>query len=193
MNFLAHLWLAERTNTSLAGSILGDVVHGADLSPYPDDIAQGIRLHRRVDAQTDRHPDVRALRERFAPGARRYAGIVLDLAFDHALAGDWSRYSGEPLAVFCDRAGAAIADAAPWFQLAGGRSSSAAEFSQLLRSYGEPAGITRALSRTASRLRKPQALLDAGADWPAHLPQLRERLPDLLQVLQQAMTDEPSP
>ena len=56
MNFLAHLWLAERTGTSLAGAVLGDVVRGADLSAYPPALALGIQLHRRVDATTDRHP-----------------------------------------------------------------------------------------------------------------------------------------
>ena len=113
MNFLAHLWLAERTATSLAGAVLGDVVRGADLSAYPSAIAEAVRLHRRVDAATDRHPRVVALRTQFPDRARRYAGIVLDLGFDHALALDWSHYSDEPLDAFCQRAGRAIADAHP--------------------------------------------------------------------------------
>ncbi|WP_051362230.1 ACP phosphodiesterase [Solimonas soli] len=183
MNFLAHLWLAERTGTSLAGSVLGDVVRGADLSAYPDDIAVGIRLHRRIDAVTDRHPAVGALRAQFPDGARRYAGIVLDLAFDHALALDWPRYSGDALPDFCARAGRAVADAAHWFERAGGRRSSAASFAALLLSYAEPAGIDRAIARTAARLRQPQALLDAGRAWPSRLPALRSALPPLLETL----------
>jgi acyl carrier protein phosphodiesterase len=39
VNFLAHLWLAEQTKTSLAGAVLGDVVRGANLTAYPDEIA----------------------------------------------------------------------------------------------------------------------------------------------------------
>ena len=38
------------------------------------------------------------------PGARRYAGIVLDLVHDHALVLDWARYSGEDLKRFAGRA-----------------------------------------------------------------------------------------
>lgn len=186
MNFLAHLWLADQSDTSLAGSILGDVVRGADLSAYPADIALGIRLHRQLDAITDRHPQVASLRAAQADGVRRYVGIVLDLVADYLLIADWPRYSAEPLLAFCDRAGEAIAAATPWFLLAGGRSSSAADFARLLRSYGEPAGIDRALQRTAQRLRQPQPLLDAGAHWPALAEALRPHLPELLHNLREA-------
>jgi acyl carrier protein phosphodiesterase len=191
MNFLAHLWLADRTGTSLAGSVLGDVVRGADLSAYPHEIAEGVRLHRRVDARTDRHPLIRTLREQFAPESRRYAGIVLDLAADHALIRDWSRHSRESLPQFATRAGAAIAEAAPWFEQAGGRRSSAEGFTRLLLSYGETDGIDRAIARTAQRLREPLPLLQAGKAWQQQLPALRDALPELLATLRDAMLEAP--
>lgn len=187
MNFLAHLWLADRTATSLAGSVLGDVVRGADLSAYPEPLALGIRLHRRVDAATDRHPLVAAARQRFAGGARRYAGIVLDLACDHALALDWARHGDGVFTDFCRRGGVAIAAAAPWFEYAGGRSSSAAAFSDLLLSYQHPAGIQRAMVRIAARLRDPPALLAAARDWEAHSQALRPQLDVLLCDLVETM------
>lgn len=180
MNFLAHLWLADQTGTSLAGSVLGDVVHGPDLSAYPADIALGVRLHRRIDALTDQHPRSQALRAAWPEGGRRYAGILLDLVADYALVQDWPRYSGEPLARFCDRAGQAIEAASEWFLLAGGRSSSAAGFAALLRSYGEPDGIDLAIRRTAARLRKPEPLLAAAAHWRHGAEALRPHLPELL-------------
>ncbi|ROH93456.1 DUF479 domain-containing protein [Stagnimonas aquatica] len=186
MNFLAHLWLADQTGTSLAGSVLGDVVHGAELSAYPLEIAEGIRLHRRIDALTDQHPRSLALRAAWPDGGRRYAGILLDLVADYALVQDWSHYSNEPLAAFCDRAGQAIEDASAWFLLAGGRSSSAAGFAALLRSYGEPAGIDLAIRRTAARLRKPEPLLAAAAHWPAAAEALRPHLAELLADLRQS-------
>lgn len=52
---------------------------------------------------TDRHPVVQAARAGFEPGARRYAGILLDILYDHCLALDWARYSDEPLAAFAQR------------------------------------------------------------------------------------------
>lgn len=186
MNFLAHLWLADRTGTSLAGSVLGDVVRGADLSAYPEPIAQGIRLHRRVDGATDRHPVMVELKATFAEGHRRYAGIVLDLAADRALAHEWAALSHEPLDAFAARCARELADAGAWFERAGARAPTADGFSALLLSYGTDAGIEHAVRRTATRLREPERLVEAGRDWgrAAHAlrPRMRELLDDLLRV-----------
>ncbi len=188
MNFLAHLWLAERTQTSMAGAILGDMVRGADLSAYPDDIALGIRAHRRVDAATDRHPALQPLRAGFDPGARRYAGIVLDLACDYALAQTWTQLHDVPLPAFCARAGTAIAAAAPWFVRAGGRAPTAAGFTALLLSYATAPGIDRAIRRTAERLRQPQPLLTAAQQWRTLSVPLQALLPQLLDDLRDDIT-----
>ena len=183
MNFLAHLWLADRSRTSLAGSILGDGVRGSDLSTHAPEIATGIRLHRRVDAATDRHPIVAAARQRFPPGRRRHAGIVLDLAADHALARTWPDHHDQPLPVFARRCGEALAAAADEFHRAGLRRPDARAFAELLRSYADAAGMERALCRVASRLRKPQLLLDAGLHWPAASDALQPQLGELLDAL----------
>lgn len=187
MNFLAHLWLADRTDTSLAGSILGDVVRGSDLSAYPDDIAQGIRLHRKVDAATDRHPRSVALRGHFADGERRYAGIVLDLVADHALATHWAGFHGDPLDAFAHRCGKAVEAAAPWFELGGGSRLGADGFAHLLLSYATEAGIDRAVRRTAARMRDPQRLLDAGRGWKASSERIAPHLQELLDALLEVM------
>lgn len=192
MNFLAHLWLADRTGTSLAGSVLGDVVRGSDLSAYPDTIAEGVRLHRRVDARTDRHPLIVDARSSFAPGSRRYAGIVLDLACDHVLARDWPRHSTEPFEAFCTRAGLAIGEARGWFEAAGGRGTSAARFAALLCSYRTADGIELALQRIAQRMRQPEGLLEAGAGWQRHAQALEAPLPQLLDDLVATMRAGPA-
>ncbi|MEQ1438007.1 ACP phosphodiesterase [Fontimonas sp. SYSU GA230001] len=187
MNFLAHLWLADRSRTSLAGAILGDVIRGTDLSMYPDDIAHGIRLHRRIDAATDRHPLIAAARSRFAPGERRYAGIVLDLACDHVLSRDWTLHAEEPFAEFCQRAATAVAAAGGWFERGGGRPPDADGFAALLESYGEADGMRLALQRIAGRVRAPDRLLQAAADWPHHAQRLQPQLGALLQDLLRLM------
>lgn len=187
MNFLAHLWLADKTQTSLAGSVLGDVVRGSDLTAYPDEIALGIRLHRRVDAATDRHPIMVAARSGFDAGERRYAGIVLDLAADHALAGAWPDFHSEPLDAFTQRCGEAMEAAAAWFERGGGARPRASGFAELLRSYGSDAGMERAVRRTAARMREPQRLVDAARHWleasQALRPNLAELLDDLLHTM----------
>ncbi len=93
MNWLAHLYLAAHDDDALLGALLGDFVRGSSgLDAWGAIAETEIRLHRRIDAFTDAHPEVLALREGFAPGRRRYAGIVLDVHFDHLLARDWDRW-----------------------------------------------------------------------------------------------------
>lgn len=180
MNFLAHLWLTDRARLPLAGAILGDVLRGPLPPDMPEPLARSVLLHRQVDAHTDRHPRVVATRARFAQGARRYAGILLDLLFDHVLAGDWPAHASQPLDHFADRAGREVADGGRWFEHAGDPVPDPARFSALLQSYATAAGIERAIQRTALRLRRPQGLLDAAVGWPERLGGLREDLPALL-------------
>ena len=180
MNFLAHLLLTDRVKLPLAGAILGDVLHGALPAHMPEPLARSVRLHRAVDAHTDRHPRVVAARATFGQGARRYSGIVLDLLFDHALALDWPAFSPEPLAAFARRAGAEVSAGAVWFVAAGDPAPDAERFSALLRSYASAEGFERAVQRTARRLRLPDGLLRAAAGWNDRLPQLRQDLPVLL-------------
>lgn len=87
MNFLAHAWLARHgSDDFLYGNLIADGVKGADLSDWREEVAAGIRHHRRVDAFVDAHPLVRGARERAPRAQRRYAGIALDLIWDHFLA-----------------------------------------------------------------------------------------------------------
>jgi acyl carrier protein phosphodiesterase len=101
MNFLAHLHLARGDEGLVLGAMLGDFVRGRRvLQSLPPGISQGISLHRRIDRVTDHSRQVKALRRSFPREFRRYAGIVIDLGFDHVLARDWIRYSGQELEKF---------------------------------------------------------------------------------------------
>ncbi|XKE47365.1 ACP phosphodiesterase [Halomonas organivorans] len=87
MNFLAHGWLARGGDDDfLYGNLIADGVKGVDLSGWPGSVAAGIRHHRRVDAFVDGHPAVLEVRARAPRGRRRFAGIALDLMWDHFLA-----------------------------------------------------------------------------------------------------------
>ncbi|KAA0013512.1 DUF479 domain-containing protein [Billgrantia pellis] len=87
MNFLAHAWLARGgSDDFLYGNLIADGVKGSDLSAWPGAVAGGIRHHRRVDAYVDTHPIVREARSRAPRPQRRYAGIALDLVWDHFVA-----------------------------------------------------------------------------------------------------------
>jgi acyl carrier protein phosphodiesterase len=93
MNFLAHLCLASGDSGLMLGGLFGDFVRGnRALKAYPKPVREGIRLHRYIDKTTDQSAPVKALRNKFPREFRRYAGIIIDLAFDHELALNWWRY-----------------------------------------------------------------------------------------------------
>lgn len=103
MNFLAHLHLGGERPGQLLGSLYGDFVKGPLRDRWPTDIEAGIRLHRQIDVYTDSHPVVLRAKQRFPCERRRYAGILVDLFFDHCLAAHWHEYASEPLNDFTAR------------------------------------------------------------------------------------------
>ena len=105
MNYLAHAWLARHSDDAILGAILGDFVFGQSTLPdWPAAIRAEIVRHRRIDRYTDDHPAVATARGLFDDaGLRRYAGIVLDVYFDHCLARGWPRWNDTPLDAFTAR------------------------------------------------------------------------------------------
>lgn len=100
MNYLAHLHLGGQRPGQLLGSLYGDFVKGRLQGQFAPEIEGAIQLHRSIDVFTDRHPLVDVALSRFSLTRRRYAGIVLDVFFDHCLARDWALYANRPLALF---------------------------------------------------------------------------------------------
>jgi acyl carrier protein phosphodiesterase len=90
VNYLAHAVLAEPHGYSLIGNVAGDLIKGRlqEHRLHPR-VADGVRRHRRVDVLTDASTELQDLKRVFPAGARRYAGIVLDVLFDHYLCRDW--------------------------------------------------------------------------------------------------------
>ena len=100
MNYLAHLHLGGQRPGQMLGSLYGDFVKGRLQGQYDPEIEAAIQLHRSIDVFTDRHPLVDVSLSRFSTTRRRYAGIVLDVFFDHCLARDWTLYADRPLELF---------------------------------------------------------------------------------------------
>ena len=92
MNYLAHLYLSGKNEDLLIGNFLGDSVRGSKFEQYSEGIQKGIRLHRAIDTFTDAHPVFRITKSRlesFDP----YAGVIVDMFYDHLLAKNWKKYS----------------------------------------------------------------------------------------------------
>ena len=103
MNILAHGWLSGRNDDLLAGNFLGDFIKGDPTHPrhnLTSDVVAGIWLHRAIDSFTDAHPDVAAVRELLRPRCHKYAGPAVDIFFDHFLAANFARLTGESLPTF---------------------------------------------------------------------------------------------
>lgn len=101
MNHLAHALLAGDDEWLQLGGMLGDFVHGQPAAlPWPPRVIAGIRLHRAIDVYTDAHPEVLAAKALLPPPYRRYAGILLDMWFDHCLARDFARWGTPSLETY---------------------------------------------------------------------------------------------
>lgn len=100
MNFLAHLYLSGNDEEIRFGNFIADAVKGKVINNYPRGVRNGIRLHRSIDTFTDRHPVVKASISRLIPKYRKFSGIVVDLYYDHFLARNWDKFSGNDLETF---------------------------------------------------------------------------------------------
>lgn len=191
MNWLAHLRLAPAAPLLRLGNLCGDFVRGVDVATLHPLLQRGIAQHRAVDAFVDAHEVVRESRRRLDAPFRRFAGVLVDVFYDHYLARDWDRLGdGRTLAAFAAAVHAELREhhallperlqrAVPWM-----------ESQQWLVGYAEVAGIDAVLQRMARRLSRETPLgrgaeqlrahyggleTDFAALWPELVAFLRER------------------
>src|SRR5687767_15218976 len=108
MNHLAHLFLAGPSPESLLGNLSGDFVKGSVDGKFSVGVRAGIMEHRRIDAFTDTHPEVAAIRRIIGVDHGHYSRVIGDIFFDHFLACEWSTYARESLPVFLRRTYSAL-------------------------------------------------------------------------------------
>ena len=104
MNFLAHIFLSGDDEEVMIGNFIADAVKGKDYLGYSDGIIKGVRLHRRIDAFTDSHVVVGESKRRLRPKYRKYAGVIVDMYYDHFLSKYWENYSEVSLSQFVGNA-----------------------------------------------------------------------------------------
>ena len=113
---------------------------------------------------TDAHPIVKGSKQHLQPRFRRYAGILVDIFYDHFLARHWARYSSEPLREFSLRVYGILAAHYADLPLSMQRSVSHMIANDLLMSYRGVAGIQRALRGVEGRLKRESRLPEAISD-----------------------------
>ncbi len=100
MNFLAHALLAGDDPALVVGGVIGDWIKGPLPGRLPVDLARGVALHRAIDSHAETHPAFRRSRARVSSARRRYAGVLVDIFYDHLLADDWEALHHRPFAEF---------------------------------------------------------------------------------------------
>ena len=187
MNFLCHLLVSGNDPLVIVGNFMADAVKGRDLSGWQTGLQQGIRMHRKIDSYTDNHPITLIGRERLRAHCGKYAGVALDLFYDHAIASQWAALSNEPLGEFARR----------MYTLLGAHASVMPERTQRmltymsrhdwLSSYATIDGIGKALGGLSARVPGGEVLIGAEEVLKEHraefvgecmrfLPQLRNHL-----------------
>jgi len=161
MNYLAHLYLSPADDESLLGNLLGDFVKNkAEFSNY-DKIYQGICLHRKIDQFTDAHFIFRKSRQRISEKNRRYAGVLVDIFYDHFLAVNWEIYSQVSLDIFVNNFYRILEKYAPILPKRLFDLKPAMIQENRLMLYREQAGVAIALERVATRLSVPYVVDEA--------------------------------
>lgn len=103
MNFLAHIYLSGDNDLIKIGNFMADGIRGKHFESYPLEIQKGIILHRAIDTFTDAHPIFRQSTKRLHEKYHHYAGVIVDVFYDHFLAKNWNKYSDEKLDHFVAR------------------------------------------------------------------------------------------
>lgn len=103
MNFLAHIYLSGNNDLIKIGNFMADGIRGKHFENYPLDVQKGIVLHRAIDTFTDAHPVFRQSTKRLHQRYHHYAGVIVDVFYDHFLAKNWARYSDESLEDYTER------------------------------------------------------------------------------------------
>ena len=153
MNYLAHLALAQPNHHSLVGNLLGDFCKGVPLNSLPATILAGLANHRAVDSFTDQHPLVRQSRLLFSAQRRRFAGIALDVLFDHFLIRHWQQFYPQPFTQYKHQLYRQLADAEPLMPLAMQRTMQSVRSDDWFGSYQHLPTVAIALERIAKRIR----------------------------------------
>lgn len=175
MNHLAHFFLAERTTEAVAGAFLGDFVKGKiGANDFPAPIRREIIVHRRVDAFTDADDDLLNSKNRFVKTRRRFAGIVLDVAFDHFLARNWTDYAAENLDDFAGFAYRALTTNAHRFPAVFQKFLPRMIADDFLASYRDFGRVRFALQSLSARVRGGKNMREAFGELAANYDYFQE-------------------
>ena len=142
----------------IIGGVVGDWIKGTLPGVLPEDIAMGVALHRAIDSFAESHSAFCLSRTRVSAVRRRYAGVLVDVFYDHLLASNWSKLDQTPLHEFCDNVYRLINDRMLDLPLSAHAALKLMAKEDWLNSYAKIEGIADVLARMSRRARQPNPL-----------------------------------
>ncbi len=158
LNFLAHALLAGDHPALIVGGVTGDWIKGTLPGALPIDLARGVALHRAIDSYAETNPAFCRSRARFSPQRRRYAGILVDILYDHLLAQRWATLHYQALHTYSSFVYGLIGDRLQDLPTDSHGALKMMAHEDWLTSYTHIESIADVLQRMSRRARQPNPL-----------------------------------
>lgn len=172
MNYLAHLYLAQSTADSHFGNLLGDFGGKRIANDLPMTVKRGLDNHYFVDRFTDNHKMVIQAKQLFSPQRKRFAGIAIDVVFDHFLIQHWQRFNQIPLEDFKTQSYQLLRQRIDYMPARMQRVVTSMVNNDWFKEYETTTGIGTALDNIAKRIRFTNRFSGAIEDIERHYGQL---------------------
>ena len=183
MNYLAHLFLAGTEPEMILGNFIADHVKGSDVLKYSETVRKGIAMHRAIDTYTDQHPVVKQSIARLRADFHKYAGVVVDMYYDHYLSAQWDEYSDQKLDAFTKTRYEVLDTFQTILPVRSARLLFYMEKQNWLKSYSSFDGMQQAFNgmsrRTTFESHMENAVVNLKASYPEFNLEFRQFFPEL--------------
>lgn len=173
MNFLAHLYLSQQKEGWMIGNFIADEVKGKKYLDYPSGIAEGILIHRAIDSFTDTHEIVQHSKKFFQAKYHLYAGVLIDLFYDHYLAKNWNQFSSLPLEKFAANAYSLMHRGQEFLPASIARMLLYMEKENWLLNYATLTGIQRSLNGLSRRIKQNPGIENSLTELQLHYEEIK--------------------
>ena len=156
----------------------------------PAQVRTGLYHHRAVDAFTDRHPEVIASKQLFSAQRRRFAGVALDILYDHYLLRNWKLFSHVDSDTFIDQVYRELDANSSLMPEPMQRVTGHIVRNDWFRSYRNLENIGYALDRVAGRIRFTNAFSGIIEEIEEHDDELERRFLQFFPELKRFATED---
>jgi acyl carrier protein phosphodiesterase len=174
MNYLAHAYLSNRQTHLLVGNFIADHLRGNNFSHLPQNIVEGIQMHRKIDSFTDAHPEFKKAKRWFYNGFEKHSGILVDIYFDHLLAKSFEKYSQTNLDDFSKQVYGVYTQHSLHLPHSSSRFLDYVIKNNIYHAYADISGIERVLFHLSQRIKHQVNLNESVKIFTEHEKKLQE-------------------